>query len=133
MYWIHSNEFLFEVPDIYKHTLDDPIAEHDIEFWMNVYLGDQATCVNAAVEESMLRQRDQELLARDLLIRDNIRLQDVLLVSVGAYYIALKPLPCTLWHMLQSAWSTPRFSIENGTASSQVFSPYVRCRDTGLR
>ncbi|KAJ4990569.1 hypothetical protein SVAN01_04016 [Stagonosporopsis vannaccii] len=117
-HWVNSNDPLVEVPDIYQRTLDKPTPKHDVAFWMNYLIGDQATCINAAVEESMLRQRNQDLLAHDRFIRDNIRPQDVLIVSVGANDIALRPLPCTIRHMLQLAWATPRSSIEKGTASS---------------
>ncbi|KAJ8118553.1 hypothetical protein OPT61_g489 [Boeremia exigua] len=118
-YWVNDDEELpTKVPEIYKHTLEKPTPKHDVAFWVNCFLGDQATCINAAVEESMLRERDQNLLPHDTFIRDNIRPQDVLVVSVGANDVALKPLPCTIWHMLRLAWLTPRSSLENGTVAS---------------
>lgn len=118
-YWvIPDSESRVDVPEIYTHTLDRPTPKHDVAFWMNQCLGDRATCINAAVEESMLRERDQRLLPHDEFIRDNIRAEDVLIVSVGANDIALKPLPCTIRHMLQLAWATPRSSLENGSAWS---------------
>ena len=118
-YWVSSDDELqVEVPNVYKHALDKPSPKPDVSFWMNHFLGDRATCINTAVEESMLRERDQELLEHDKFIRDNIRPRDVLIVSVGANDIALKPLPCTILHMLHLAWATPRSSLENGTAWS---------------
>lgn len=118
-YWVGSEERPSnEIPDIYRHALDKPTPKPDVSFWLNHLLGDRATCINTAVEESMLRQRDRELLAHDKFICDNIQPQDILIVSVGANDIALKPLPCTIRHMLQLAWATPRSSLEKGTASS---------------
>lgn len=118
-YWVNSdNELQMEVPEIYNHTLDRPEPKPDVAFWMNHFLGSRATCINAAVEESMLRERDHDLLPHDHFIRDNIRSRDVLIVSVGANDIALNPLPCTIRHMLQLAWVTPLSSIERGTAWS---------------
>jgi hypothetical protein len=118
-YWVHSEDGLqVEVPEIYKHTLDKPSPKPDVAFWMNHLLGDRATCINTAVEESMLRDRDQHLLPHDQFIHDNIRVQDMLIVSVGANDIALRPLPCTIRHMVQLAWATPRSSLESGTAWS---------------
>lgn len=118
-YWVDSeNELEVGIPEIYKHTLQKPTPKHDIAFWMNHLLGDRATCINTAVEESMLRDRDQDLLPHDQFIRDNIRSEDVLIVSVGANDIALKPLSCTIKHMLQLAWFTPKSSLLNGTAWS---------------
>jgi lysophospholipase L1-like esterase len=127
-YWVSNDQDVdIEVPDIYKHTLDKPTPKPDVAFWMNHLLGDRATCINTAVEESMLRQRDEELLAHDKFIRDNIRSQDILIVSVGANDIALKPLPCTIRHMLQLAWATPRSSLEKGTASSLKYFNHMFC------
>ena len=118
-YWVSSdNEVQVKVPEIYNHTLNKPTPKPDVSFWMNHLLGDRATCINTAVEESMLRDRDEGLLAHDKFIRDNIRSEDVLVVSVGANDIALRPLPCTVRHMLQLAWATPRSTLENGTAWS---------------
>jgi hypothetical protein len=118
-YWVTPDvELSVDVPGIYKHTLDRPKPKPDVAFWLNSLLGERATCINTAVEESMLRDRDRDLLPHDEFIRDNIRSEDILIVSVGANDIALKPLPCTIRHMLQLAWVTPRSSLENGTAWS---------------
>ncbi|KAF3044923.1 hypothetical protein E8E11_006705 [Didymella keratinophila] len=127
-YWVNNDQEVdIEVPDIYTHTLDKPTPKPDVAFWMNHLLGDRATCINTAVEESMLRQRDEGLLAHDKFIRDNIRPEDVLIVSVGANDIALRPLPCTIRHMLQLAWATPRSSLEEGTASSLKYFNHMFC------
>jgi hypothetical protein len=115
-YWVSADSASASVPEIYHHALDKPAPKPDVSFWMNAFLGDRATCINAAVEESMLRERDQELLAHDKFIRDNIRAKDVLIVSVGANDIALKPSPCTVAHMLHLAWATPRSSLKKGSA-----------------
>jgi hypothetical protein len=119
-YWVHKSveELSVDVPTIYEKTLDKPQPKPDVSFWLNSLLGDSATCINTAVEESMLRERDDKLLSHDEFIRDNIRAQDVLIVSVGANDVAMKPLPCTIRHMLQLAWLTPRKSLESGKASS---------------
>ncbi|KAJ4410731.1 hypothetical protein N0V91_001659 [Didymella pomorum] len=127
-HWVsNEQEVDIEVPEIYKHTLGKPTPKLDVAFWMNHLLVDRATCINTAVEESMLRQRDEGLLAHDKFIRDNIRSQDVLIVSVGANDIALRPLPCTIRHMLQLAWATSRSSLEKGTASSLKYFNHMFC------
>lgn len=119
-FWLYKTieELGIDIPTIYKKTLDRPRPKPDVSFWLNSLLGDRATCINTAVEESMLRDRDKKLLSHDEFIRDNIRAEDVLIVSVGANDVALKPLPCTVRHMLQLAWLTPRKSLESGKASS---------------
>ncbi|KAF2129245.1 hypothetical protein P153DRAFT_356848 [Dothidotthia symphoricarpi CBS 119687] len=119
-YWVHKSldELSIEVPKIYEYALDSPSPKPDIAFWMNHLLGDRATCINTAVEASMLRDRDNQLLPHDEFIRDHIGPQDILIVSVGANDIALSPLPATARHMAQLAWLTWRSSLEDGSATS---------------
>ncbi|KAL5116493.1 hypothetical protein ACEQ8H_005614 [Pleosporales sp. CAS-2024a] len=119
-YWVHKTveEVGVQVPTIYEKTLQTPQPRPDVSFWLNHLLGERATCINTSVEESMLRERDKNLLSHDEFIRDNLGAEDVLIVSVGANDVAYKPLPCTIRHMLQLAWLTPRKSLENCSASS---------------
>lgn len=119
-YWLHKSisEVEVEAPAIYEKTLVTPRPKPDVSFWMNHLLGEQATCINTAVEETMLRDRDDKLLPHDEFIRDNIRSEDVLIVSVGANDVALKPLPSTIMHMLRLAWLTRRKSLEDCSACS---------------
>ncbi|KAL1593220.1 hypothetical protein SLS60_010828 [Paraconiothyrium brasiliense] len=105
-----------EIPEIYYHTLERATPKPDVSFWMNYILGDRATCINTAVEASMLRQRDKTLLPQDEFIRDHIGKDDVLVVSVGCNDIAMKPTFSTIWRMLTLAWLTPRSSIDQGSA-----------------
>lgn len=104
------------VPDIYKETLDVPNPRSDVAFWLNHALGDSATVINTAVEESMIREREKELLPHDQFIRDNISTDDILIVSVGGNDVAFKPTICTAWNMLQLAWFSSRASLEDGSA-----------------
>ena len=113
-----SDPLPIDVPAVYHQFIEPPIPKPDVAFWMNHLLGADATCLNTAVEASLLRHRDEELLAHDQFIRDNIQAEDVLIVSVGANDIALSPTASTTRHMAQLAWLTSRSSIENGTASS---------------
>jgi hypothetical protein len=119
-FWLHKTieEIGIDVPRIYEETLEKPVPKPDVSFWMNHLLGERATCINTAVEESMLRDRDQKLLSHDEFIRDNLRSNDVLIVSVGANDVALRPLPSTIWHMLRLAWLTTRKSLQSGRAGS---------------
>ncbi|KAF2029660.1 hypothetical protein EK21DRAFT_67257 [Setomelanomma holmii] len=119
-FWLHQTpeDLDLEVPAIYEKTFAKPRPKADVAFWMNHLLGERATCINTAVEESMLRDRDEKLLSHDEFIRDNIRSEDVLVVSVGANDVALKPLPWTVWHMLRLAWLTRRKSLDDCNAGS---------------
>jgi len=69
----------------------------------------------------MLRDRDAELLPHDQFVRDHIRSQDALVVSIGANDIAFNPTAATAMHMLNLAWLTSRASIEKGTAFSLAY------------
>lgn len=105
-----------DVPEIYYSVLDRPRPKPDVAFWMNHFLGDQATAINTAIEASMLRERDNGLLPQDTFIRDHITANDTLIVSVGANDIALSPTISTALRMLQLAWLSPRSSLERGNA-----------------
>ncbi|USP74858.1 hypothetical protein yc1106_02132 [Curvularia clavata] len=106
------------VPEIYMHTLDRPTPKPDVAFWVNHMLGSKATCINAAVEESMLRERDNGLLPQDQFIHDSICENDILIVSIGANDIAMRPTFSTTCHMVKLAWLTWQSSIVSGTAWS---------------
>jgi hypothetical protein len=122
-YWVDraGTNVAGAIPDIYHKTLNNPTPKPDVAFWMNHLLGEKATCMNTAIEESMLRDRDDDLLPHDIFIRDNIRPSDVLIVSVGANDVALRPNSSTIRHMLQLAWLTPRSSIKAHTAFSLTY------------
>ncbi|KAF2179465.1 hypothetical protein K469DRAFT_716254 [Zopfia rhizophila CBS 207.26] len=122
-YWVPSSgasgePLPVEVPEIYWNILNRPRPKPDIAFWLNHSLGNEATALNTAVEESMLRERDEYLLPHDKFIRDHIRPEDILIVSIGANDVALRPTLSTIRHMLQLAWLTPKKYLESGTASS---------------
>lgn len=119
-FWVHKSpdELSVEVPKIYQSTLDRPTPKPDVAFWLNHILGDQATCINSAVEESLLRDRDDHLLPHDEFIRDHITSRDILILSVGANDIALRPSAATMNNMTRLAWLTRRSSLEDGSASA---------------
>jgi len=109
---------IVDVPEIYHAALDRPHPKPDVAFWLNHLLTDRATTINLAVEASTLRDRDTDLLDHDKFIRDNICAEDILIVSIGANDIALKPTYTTMRHMLQLAWLTPHSSLEQGNSCS---------------
>lgn len=122
-YWVPSSGPVGEplpvdVPSIYHATLERPQPKPDIAFWLNHSLGDRATSLNCAVEASTLQERKSNLLEHDEFIRDNVRAEDILIVSVGGNDIAMKPTCATVCRMLQLAWLTPRSSLQQGTAWS---------------
>lgn len=82
-------------PRRYAEAFEAPaLAVEDVAYWMNHHLEDQQTgiaALNCAVEESTLRDRAESLLPHDAFIRDNLRANDVLVVSVGGNDVVLKP------------------------------------------
>lgn len=121
-YWVPSSSgpggeaLPVDVPEIYQATLEPPHPKPDVAFWLNHSLGSRATVLNTAVEASLLRERDQDLLDHDKFIRHNIRQDDILVVSVGGNDIALNPTFATIRSMLQLAWLTPRSWLRSGNA-----------------
>jgi hypothetical protein len=119
-YWTNKTigELGIKVPSIYEKTLNDPRPKVDVAFRLNEALGERATCINTAVEESMIRERDNGLQPHDEFIRDNIGANDVLIVSVGSNDVANEPLFWTVINMVRLAWLTSRKSLEDDSASA---------------
>ena len=118
--WIPSYDSSSQgtVPAIYASFLKRAHPKPDVAYWLNHHLGEKATCLNAAVEASLLRHRDGELLPQDEFVRENIRSQDILIVSVGANDIALSPNFATVFHMVRLTWLASRKSLKDGSAGS---------------
>jgi hypothetical protein len=100
---------------VYKDALDPPTSKCDIVYWLNLLLQEQNTnddattqqtqtgrrkqkmaAINTAVEATTLNQRTFKLQPQDIFLRDNIRPEDTLIVSVGGNDVALMPCPCTI-------------------------------------
>jgi hypothetical protein len=114
----HGEESPVAVPKIYEEVLQTPFPRPDVAFWLNHFLEDRGTALNLAVEATMLRERDGDLLDHDKFIRDNITSEDILVVSVGGNDVAMKPTFSTIRRMLQLSWLTPFNSLEKGNAWS---------------
>ena len=78
----------------------------DVTYWLNRLSIERSgkndndetsyAAINAAVEATTLNERTRRLRPQDRFLRDNIRPNDVLIVSVGGNDIALAPAPCTI-------------------------------------
>ena len=55
--------------------------------------------VEKKVEATTLNQRTTKLLPQDEFIRENIREDDIVIVSIGGNDVALLPAPCTICAM----------------------------------
>jgi hypothetical protein len=114
-YWLRD---LDQRPAVngYQQVLSPPLMKPDIAYWFNKEcvdrgVGETYFAINSSVEESTLADRNgDQLLAQDAFIRDHLREQDILVVSVGGNDVALRPNKCTIASIAALLYS-PRFLI----------------------
>lgn len=108
------------------------MSNTDITYWMNDIVVNDANdssttadegnnsikygTINTAVEATTLNQRTYHLLPQDKFIRDNIKEDDVLIVSIGGNDIALAPTPCTIISILSLICCVPYTIVDRGHA-----------------
>mmetsp|Transcript_15112 Transcript_15112/g.36472 ORF Transcript_15112/g.36472 Transcript_15112/m.36472 type:complete len:303 (-) Transcript_15112:188-1096(-) len=84
----------------FAEVLRPPRMAKDVAYWMNKKLeGTKSVCINAAIEESTVGERDGKLMPQDEFIRDNLTSEDTVVVSLGGNDIALKPSPGTIFNI----------------------------------
>jgi len=99
----------------------------DVCYWTNAELekaGVDAFCLNCAREESTIQDREGEassLMPQDEFIRDNIRADDTLVVSVGGNDIALRPSAMTILHMANLIYGSNEWMIKHGMVTSLLY------------
>jgi hypothetical protein len=126
----------------YKDTLEPPTSKCDVVYWLNVLLEEQNSehatttdatqqtqtmgrikqkmaAINTAVEATTLNQRTCKLLPQDVFLRDNIRPEDTLIVSVGGNDVALAPCPCTI-AAIGGLLCLPQICMERGFSYGTV-------------
>ena len=88
----------------YEEVLHPPLSIKDVSYWMNLEIvkrgfGNRLTAINCAEEESTIGGRGSpccgSLSEHDIFARNNIRPNDILVISMGGNDIALRPSPCT--------------------------------------
>ena len=105
---------------VYKDMLDPPISVADVTYWMNYLLEQQQqqphyAVINTAVEATTLNERSYCLRPQDRFIRDNMRSDDILVVSIGGNDVALAPTPCTIASIC-GILALPTQCIESGVS-----------------
>lgn len=93
----------------------------DVCYFMNDQLSKSKSeyfCINCAVEEASINEKDggKKLSDQDILVRDNIKNEDVLVVSIGGNDVALKPNFSIITKMLWLTRISNIESIKKGTA-----------------
>ncbi len=106
----------------YEAILEPARSVKDVCFWFNYYAvkrGSRFAAVNTAVEASTLQDRASgaALLGHDILIRDFVQPDDIVVVSVGGNDIALRPGLGTMVSVSWLAFFARDENIEAGTAS----------------
>ena len=105
--------------------------EQDVNYWVNREIVNRGiknlACINTSVEASTVGERvnflSKGLWPQDKFIRDNIRKDDILIVSVGGNDIALRPSLRTILSMLTIMKSSEE-AIKNNRACG--FKHFVR-------
>mmetsp|Transcript_26517 Transcript_26517/g.39370 ORF Transcript_26517/g.39370 Transcript_26517/m.39370 type:complete len:309 (-) Transcript_26517:2151-3077(-) len=88
-YWLPER---VEPTNGYERVLRPAISRPDVCYHLNTLVDRSTVAINTAVEASLLRQRSEsKLLPQDEFLRDHIKKEDVLVVSVGGNDIALLP------------------------------------------
>jgi len=103
-YWFDDRR---QAVGAYAEVLSPPVCKCDVTYWMSYFLerrggaldGIRTAVINTAVEATTLNERWYCLRSQDRFIRDNIKREDCLCVSVGGNDIALFPTPCTIASM----------------------------------
>jgi len=123
---------------VYRDFLDPPTSVCDVTYWLNYHLEQQQrhgsagtrnrsdgffgdnqspkpeyAAINTAVEATTLNERWYGLRPQDKFVRDNIRADDVLVVSIGGNDVALAPTPCTIASIC-GMLALPMKCVENG-------------------
>eukprot|EP00559_Dactyliosolen_fragilissimus_P000982 CAMPEP_0184858418 /NCGR_PEP_ID=MMETSP0580-20130426/3523_1 /TAXON_ID=1118495 /ORGANISM="Dactyliosolen fragilissimus" /LENGTH=219 /DNA_ID=CAMNT_0027354547 /DNA_START=76 /DNA_END=736 /DNA_ORIENTATION=- len=129
-YWFRDTA---EAVGAYQHALEPPISKCDVTYWLN-YLSfsmtkaesshtiskEKLAAINTAVEATTLNQRSRKLLPQDVFLRENIKSNDVLIVSIGGNDVALFPTPCTILSMAGD-FAYPRYVLK-------IHAPATHCR-----
>ena len=110
-YWLLTDDtsiYGAEACNHYEKVLHPPKMERDVNYWVNREIENRGiqnlACINTSVEASTIGERvnclGQGLWPQDEFIRDNIRKDDTLIVSVGGNDIAMRPSLRTILCML---------------------------------
>lgn len=124
-----DNKFWFgqtaEAVNGYENILTPPTMKQDVCYHLNAEavrrgLGD-VCCVNTAVEATSLNSRACcTLLEQDHFIRDHIRDNDILVVSVGGNDVALTPVLFTILNLLVLSWCVPVVCLDHCSCACPI-------------
>ena len=121
----------------YEQYLQPNRVKPDVAYHINQQLlkhnKSDYICINAAVEESALIDRTNDLLPQDRFIRNHITENDMLVVSLGGNDIALKPSISTIFNMLLLTNFNYTTTIENSPGNAWGMSYFTHMFSTGVQ
>jgi len=88
---------------LFENILKEDYMRPDVAYNLNKILEESKSdyvCINSAIEATLLRERSINLLPQDIVIRDNIKEDDILFISVGGNDIALNPTNETISNLM---------------------------------
>ena len=114
-YWF--NDTSPAVDNGYDKVLSPPIMKHDVTYWLNRRAIDRGmshlSAINTAVEATTLNGRACcQLLKQDKFLKNHVRKDDIVVVSVGGNDIALMPCLCTIVNIGLISCCTPYSCVE---------------------
>ena len=102
----------------YHRVLSPPVMKQDVTYWLNRRAADREglahiSAINTAVEATTLNGRACcKLLKQDKFLKNHVRQNDVVIVSVGGNDIALMPCLCTIVNIGLISCCTPHSCVE---------------------
>ena len=111
----------------YRDVLSPPSSIADVTYWLNSLshqdIGSndapKYAAINAAVEATTVNERTYRLRDQDVFLRDNMREDDILVVSIGGNDVAMAPTPCTIVSIL-GLLSLPTSCLENACSMNPL-------------
>ena len=107
-------------------------CRRDIAWWLNKKAEDRhysqkVFAINSSYEEGKIESRSRgRLLPQDEYLRDNLRPEDFVIVSVGGNDVALFPqLPCTIVNMAILNLCTPQICLDNACGCALPCDDYL--------
>ena len=101
----------------YEDVLDPPIMKLDVAYAFNSVLAPDFAAVNAAVEFGTISERERRrpapLLPQDLVVVEQLRARDVLVISVGANDVISQPTILTALAVAAQVFA-PRWLVDRG-------------------
>lgn len=118
----------------YQYVLNPTLMKPDIAYHLNALLIDSNYCaINAAIEESTIASRNNDLLPQDKFIQENITDDDILIVSVGGNDIALSPTLNTIWNMVVMMYMNNIETIAKGPNATWGMSYFINMFKDGVK